>query len=322
MQTSKLVARATRLFTLGLSSVASLAILTTLGLSACERADAPPLDPEPPTCRTLELDEPEPGDLDGQIAVGGRCRDFRLHIPPAYAAGEPLPMLLGLHGYGGFAPAFAGASGMSSKADAAGFVAVYPQGLGNPASWNVEPLLVTSDDVGFLRALIVELSSRLRIDRRRVYITGFSNGGGMANRAACDLADVVAAVAPVSGSYQDYQVCHPTRPVPVVALHGAADNVIPPAGQPANGWPPIMAWVDWWVVQNGCRAEPTLDQSTPGVSTSTWEGCQDGARVRLVVIGGWGHAWPRGPRPGPDPAAPIDGMDTVWAFLSQHALPR
>ena len=113
-------------------------------------------------------------------------------------------------------------SGLSRTADARGFIVVYPGGVQN--AWDMTQ---GGRDAGFLRELVARLSARGNIDRRRVFVTGFSMGGGMANRAACDLADVFAAAAPVSGSYQWHQLCVPRRPMPIFSVHGAADTTVP-----------------------------------------------------------------------------------------------
>ena len=82
------------------------------------------------------------------------------------------------------------------------------------------------DDIGFLRAVIDELTRRLPIDTTRIYVVGFSDGGRMAYRAACELSSQIAAVGVVSGSVEDPD-CHPAVPVSLIAFHGTADREVP-----------------------------------------------------------------------------------------------
>jgi len=300
----------------GATARATLCLLSLGALSvllACGSSEDTPLGPP---CQTLDLSRVGPGDFFGQVEVGGICREFLLHIPPPYPADELVPLVLGLHPYSTTSVDMMLRSNLSSTADRSGFVAVYPQALGDPPRWNAEPVAVSSDDVGFMRALIAELTSGLALDRHRVYVTGFSNGGSMANRVACDLSDVVAGVAPVSGSYRSYQDCEPRRAMPVISIHGAMDTVVPTSGDPASGTPPTLDWARWWAAANGCAPEPEQSLLSSSVASLTWDDCRDGVKVRLIAIDHWGHTWPLGPT-----GAPIDGADTVWAFLSEYRLP-
>jgi polyhydroxybutyrate depolymerase len=81
------------------------------------------------------------------------------------------------------------------------------------------------DDVGFLRALIEKIELDYAVDPKCVYLTGISNGGMMTYRAACELSDKIAAIAPVEGA-QNVE-CRPSSPVSVIVLHGTADHLVP-----------------------------------------------------------------------------------------------
>src|SRR5262245_61106150 len=170
-----------------------------------------------------------PGTIDMSLEFGGRTRTFRVHVPPSYTGRRAVPMVLDLHG-AGWTPGFQQLqSGFERKSDEAGFVVVWPAGVG--ASWNgygcCAPALAQNvDDVGFLRALVSQLAAIANIDHSRVYATGHSNGAAMAHRLACEAADVFAAVAPVSYVLnRDAGECTPARPITVVHFHGLSDEV-------------------------------------------------------------------------------------------------
>jgi polyhydroxybutyrate depolymerase len=76
------------------------------------------------------------------------------------------------------------------------------------------------DDVEFVRRMIGLLEADLCIDRARLFATGLSNGAFMTSVVACSLADKIAAVAPVAG-VRDPAGCEPSRPVPLLAIHGS-----------------------------------------------------------------------------------------------------
>jgi hypothetical protein len=82
------------------------------------------------------------------------------------------------------------------------------------------------DDVGFIDALLDNLEGDLCIDRRRVHATGMSNGAELAHRLACDLSWRIASITPVAGT-DNTTSCAPTRPVPVMHIHGSADQNVP-----------------------------------------------------------------------------------------------
>jgi polyhydroxybutyrate depolymerase len=157
---------------------------------------------------------PAPGNYIVDIESSSQTREFRLHIPPGYLPGHAAPLVINLHGAGGTGRQQELYSRMSGKADEAGFIAVHPEGRGDPQTWYVGPTVSgQQEDVQFMRDLITCLKKQLSIDANRIYATGFSNGGGMANRLGCDLSDVIAAIAPVSGAYFFHDNCPTTRPV-------------------------------------------------------------------------------------------------------------
>ena len=302
-----------RLVTMGLAVLlASMAVtLTPSGLWALASAR--------PLAAAISCSEvtPAPGDYVVDLESSGQPRQFRLHIPPGYLAGHPAPLVINLHGLGGSGVQQDLLSGMSAKADEAGFIAAHPEGRGVPQSWYVGPAVGgLSEDVLFIRNLIDCLKNQLSIDADRIYATGFSNGGGIANRLGCDLADMIAAIGPVSGAYLFHDTCQPLRPVPVVAFHGTADEIVPYSGEGAL--PPIPHWAADWAVRNGCGLTSTITYSRGDVTGETWGNCSDDAVITLYTIAGGKHRWPGSPLATPF----IDATDTIWEFFTAHPFHR
>jgi len=92
--------------------------------------------------------------------------------------------VINLHGLGSSMGQQALLSRASDKADAEGFVVVYPQGSDVPRMWHSEPSPAGREDVQFIRDLVDHLKQSLSINPRQIDATGFSNGGGMAHRLA------------------------------------------------------------------------------------------------------------------------------------------
>jgi polyhydroxybutyrate depolymerase len=205
---------------------------------------------------------------------------------------------------------------MSPKADAEAFIVVYPEGVDQ--LWRDGP---GSDDVQFVRDLIAHLRGEYTIDPKQIFATGISNGGGMANRVGCDLSEVIAAIGLVSGAYNAWKICKPGRPVPVVAFHGTADNIVPYEGVGlGNAAPPIPEWASAWAERDGCVSTPTTF-SQGEVTGETWGNCEAGAEVVLYTIAGKGHSWPGSAMPAQITTRDINATDVIWDFFKSHPMP-
>ena len=261
-----------------------------------------------------------PGDFVRQISVHGQSRIFRLHVPPGYASGRPMPLIVNLHGFNSNAQQEEAVSRMSIMADSAAFIAAYPEGLGKPQAWHFGSLAESKADVQFIRDLVTSLAREGSIDGRRIYVTGISNGAEMSYRLACDAADLFAAFAPVSGAYQKYGDCNPGRPVPAVAFHGTDDNLLPYQGIPPL-FLPVRDWAIEWASRNGCGSTPAITYQKGDVTGETWSGCNQGADVVLYTIAGKGHSWPGSNMPASITTQDIDATDAMWDFFSAHPMP-
>ncbi|MBN1284584.1 MAG: prolyl oligopeptidase family serine peptidase [Anaerolineae bacterium] len=281
---------------------------------------------------TGDDDTPPVGTSTGEIESQGVTRSYRLYVPTTYDPnGDPVPLVVNLHGLASNVQQQEQFSQMSKKAEEIGFVVVYPQGVSIPARWYVAPARTERSDVAFIRDLVAHLQSQLNIDPARIYATGFSNGGGMTNRLACDAADLFAAVAPVSGAYNYADDCEPSRSVPVLAFHGRADMIVRYEGQPDNfalgsALPPIPEWAAAWAARNGCDEAPEVTVETyeeGDLTIEMWGNCAGGAGVSLYTIDKLNHVWPGGPG---IPILGFDGgsvpaTDIIWAFFEAHPMP-
>src|SRR5262245_32659059 len=167
-------------------------------LAACARGAQPP--------------HAATGDSVESISIGGVARQYQLHVPSTYQQSQSTSLVINLHGYNSNAAQQERVSRMSAKADLAGFIVAYPEGLGDPQSWKFGTRAEVQADVAFIRDLIQQLQARYSIDAQRIYVTGISNGAEMSYRLACDLGDTIAAFAPVAGGYLAFGDCPATHP--------------------------------------------------------------------------------------------------------------
>jgi polyhydroxybutyrate depolymerase len=259
------------------------------------------------------------GTIEGEIDSGGVKRHYQLHIPPTYLPGKPAPLVINMHGLGSNSGEQEILSDMSRKADHEGFLVVYPDGL--DGKWSLGPGASGEADQQFIRDLIQYLQGQYTIDPRRIYATGMSNGGGMANRLGCDLSEVIAAIAPVSGAYFFWQDCQSQRPVPVLAFHGTDDKVVPYEGAGQNkALPSLKAWAEDWASRNGCHNTSSIFYQAGSVTGEAWEACQEDASVVLYTIAGYGHSWPGSPLLAAIATDEINATDVMWEFFQAHPL--
>ena len=83
------------------------------------------------------------------MVLAGQARSFSLYVPSAYVENQPAPLVISLHGYGSNGIEMARLSALSIKADAEGFVVVYPNGVGVPPHWAIEEPGEDADDIAF-----------------------------------------------------------------------------------------------------------------------------------------------------------------------------
>jgi polyhydroxybutyrate depolymerase len=254
------------------------------------------------------------------IHSGGLDRTAVVHVPGALPAG-PVPLVLVLHGAGQQGAIFEADTGFSTIADAEGFVAVYPDarpGAGGKPFWNINGRDVgAADDVGFLRDVLATVAAQACTDPARVFATGMSNGGSMTARIGCELADRLAAIAPISGGYGSQPACTPSHPVSVLEVHGTLDGVVPYAGK-AGGSGAVMPYLDRWATWDACPTRPWGHLIAPRVLRLDWRGCTGGTAVSHLRIGGGVHQVPGGSPPEPGPASPVSAPLLIWRFFATH----
>jgi polyhydroxybutyrate depolymerase len=256
---------------------------------------------------------------------GGKLRSYLLYVPKSVAPSPALVLVLhGRNGNGAGIRRRTRAS-FDKLADGEGFLVAYPESL--HGAWNTGHQYVrsTADDVGFLAALIDQLIAEYKVDPQRVYVTGFSNGAGMAYWLACARSDKIAALAPVSGGLAKIQMqpCAESskRPIPLLVIHGTADPINP------FGDGELEGNVEYWIRRNGCTLTPQttyLPQQNPAGSRThivSYGGCAGGADVKLYALEGCGHHWPGGDEPlrfgnaGPM-CETFDGAEVIWKFFT------
>lgn len=275
------------------------------------------------------------------LTHAGQLRTYRLHRPRGVAQSQTVPLVIVMHGLGADGGMTQALSGFDAIADKQGFAVVYPDGLGRMwRFWeNLDGKIAngSTDDVGFIAALIDQLVKDGVADRRRVYATGISNGGYMSHRLGCSLSDKIAAIAPVAGSMLKHttEPLKPSRVVPTMTFHGTADRIVQQNGTDAITKLGLSLSASevaaWWAKSNGCEMVPQTESLPDKVDDGThvvrhtYRTAKGEPLVVYYEIEGGGHTWPGGNFQ-PEvllgkTSKEIVASELMWEFFRQHALP-
>ena len=255
-------------------------------------------------------------------------REFYIVNPSNLNSDNQLPLLISLHGGADYADANMQYTGFLDIINEKGFVAIFPQGTvaagkgdtGWYAGGDCTNLEVC--DLSFIERLIDYSIEDLNIDENRVYVSGFSNGAFMVYTLACFLSNRVAAFAPVSGSMSpdDYQICNPQRPIPVIHIHGTSDDSIPIQGN--DYVTPLQQVSSYLSSLNNCSQNSIINGEDTNEDGYAWyseisSNCNQGVIVNFTYLENFGHSWPS-TESGKGGGADIDGASFIWEFLSTY----
>lgn len=272
-----------------------------------------PTPGDPGTPGLCADDNLQPGQHQRSLTIDGQRRQYILHVPRSYTGDREVPLLLDFHALHTSSGYQLDNSGTQQVANQQNIIVAYPQGIDN--AWNLGPCCTESrtvNDVGFAREIVEQVSAEACVDRKRVYATGYSNGGGMAYILACRAADMFAAVAPAAFDMISEVQCNPSRPISVFAHRGRLDAIVPYRGGPST--PPTGYDLDpitflgaegsfeRWSDLNSCGGSSSIGNNCVASGN-----CAGGVENVLCTARLGSHS-------------PWDAQ-TSWDFLKQHSLP-
>ena len=224
------------------------------------------------------------------------------------AASARRPFLLLLHGFGGSGAAIAKHVGLAALAEAERFSYATPDGALDRSKrrhWSTGASCcdfdrLGVDHVGQLRSVIDAARANPAVDPARIYVAGFSNGGFMAERLACEVPGIAGVLDVAGSSPSDVAACKAPPPGTVIHVHGDADPTVRVGGGTVLGrsdvapHPAAADAVEGWAKRAGCgTAAPagTLDLeaslSDAETTRARHQGCS--GRYELWTVAGGGH---------------------------------
>lgn len=239
----------------------------------------------------------------------GYERRYLVHCPPSHDETIPTPLLIGLHGGGTSNYGFESVSELSLKADAEGFIVVYPNGIGG--GWHSGGFIGREvDDVGFISALIDTLSKDYAIDQKRIFATGFSSGALMSYTLAAELSQRITAIAPVAGQMILKEI-NPERGVPIIHFQDMYDPRVPFEGDTLDQFLSVDSVINTWIEINECASDPDTIYQTDGILGMMWPAQTGNADIILYILTQGGHYWPKGD---------LKANDLLWNFFLTHPI--
>jgi polyhydroxybutyrate depolymerase len=261
------------------------------------------------------------------IQHNSTTRMYMEFIPSSYTGTEALPLVIALHGLGDSINNFSTA-GFQIIGEIDNFITVYPQGMSGFAgtAWNAGVqyygITINGDvnDVSFISNLIDTISDDYNIDPERIYVTGFSMGGFMANRLACELSQKIAAIASVAGTRGNLlTTCQPWRAVPFCHFHGSADGTVYFTGNAFGMDAPDL--VNWWATWNQCQTPPDstiLPDNAPGdgiiITHFEYPNGIQNSNVEFYRADSADHVWLY------QPVNDTTYTILIWEFFKKHQL--
>jgi len=282
----------------------------------------------------------EAGTYELSMKVDTTTRWYTLVIPTGYDHVQKRPLVLAFHpGNASMADFYNALKGFRDAAEEENWLMVFPNGRNRTDNrtgeslWNAVhccglPYTQNVDDVGFVKKLVETLQRDYKIDEKRIYATGRSNGGMLVHRLGAELWNIFAAIAPFSASVggrfdatSPVVILEPSHPIPILMMHGLNDpNVKYNGGLSSNGIRYDVSFAEatmLWVTNNGCNqtvADTTVFESDKGRTwTVDYSSCQDGAEVVAITVENSGHQLPRISNSG------FDGTAAILEFFKKHA---
>lgn len=249
-------------------------------------------------------------DVNGKMTVDGIQREYILHLPKNYGS-ESLPLVMVFHGGGGTAEQIKDHVKFNKLADKENFIVVYPNAVDK--NWNDgrigDKLPMDRDDVKFISMLLDTLTANYKINSKRIFSTGISNGGFFSFYLALKLSSRLLAIAPVTANLPENlkDSWKTDKPISVLLINGTKDPLVKFDGGPVGfkddetgrGVSLSTSWTIKILTENnscmpGVKVEEIDDKEDDDCKAEkeTYYKCADGTKVILVTIKGGGHTWP------------------------------
>lgn len=211
------------------------------------------------------------------MSVSGR--DIHVYAPSGLK--DNSPMLMSFHGMDQDPNYQQSNTHWEAVADTAGFLVVYPRGGTGFNTWDISG----DKDTKWITQIIDQMANDYKIDKKRVYMSGFSMGGMLSYHAMGKIADKIAAFAPCSG-YLMQGPGRAQRPVPIFHTHGTSDDVVGYNNLENN----LKSYRQQFKCPDKAEVENNHPNSENKATLYTWGPCENGIYVKHLKLEGRQHS--------------------------------
>lgn len=253
-----------------------------------------------------------------------------LILKPIQARFASAPAIVLLHYRGGNGTKMANLTEVGALVRDFGVWVILPDAVNG--TWQDNPIetVLNDKDVGFLDALIGNSIVNYGLDRSRIYMAGYSDGGFMTIRFVCEHAERLAGAFAVAAAMVKNlaQSCTLSRPVPFTFINGTSDLNVRYKGSFGVMSAPQTAAK--WAALNSCAAAgpefalPDLVFDGTRVRTLPYRACVEPAAVDFFTVENGGHTWPGVPSYSPYlglVSYDINATLAMWEFFRQFPEP-
>lgn len=210
--------------------------------------------------------------------------------PDAWDGRAPLPTFVHFHGYSRSAADMARSS-FIDKAHPLGALVIFPIGVNETWAHTGSPSSAR-DELTFIDQVVADALARLPVDRDRIVVSGFSQGGSMAWEVACRRPELATAFAPASGGFWEPlpDDCDVAPGLRLRHEHGTSDTTVPMEGRALGGrytQGDIRAGLARLRVAAGCAGTVRTIREE-GRTCQVWSDCGTDGEVQLCLHDG-GH---------------------------------
>jgi polyhydroxybutyrate depolymerase len=220
------------------------------------------------------------------IKMDGLQRSFKVNLPSEYYTGllpdSKYPLIMAFHGWDQDADAMEAYTKLSNKGNREDFMVSYLNYVGPPPdnSWNYFMTPGKPDDIGFATKVLDTLIAQYPVDTERIFLVGFSDGCGMADRLPFALPGRIKGIGTVSGMIE-FDNTVETNKVPLIHINYTGDGA----------WSGIQSKIPYWVALNGCNDEADTTVNARSVVGRRWENADGKNHVVVISTGGGSHEW-------------------------------
>jgi len=264
------------------------------------------------------------------VELDGKTRRYIYHIPENWQDISSLPVVFVLHGGRSNPEDIEEISRFHLQGNPENFITVYP--ASEKRFWNDGRAISdsTTDEIKFIHHIIDTLQTRYPVNEDGIFSTGFSNGGSMSVRLACESGQIKAVSSVASTAVkQVIDQCNPDKPKSIMIIQGGDDSITSIDGVQKSKREIVSHEyaIQKFLSLNECSSDFTK-LSVPDTSESVgtkkvYRDCANDSEVISIILKEGGHTWPGGPQYRfkflvGKTIKNIDASEVIWEFFSQQ----